>query len=189
MVTLSDLEMDEIRKVIMVDINGNLQAVTIKNLTGEKRDLYISQMKEEFENEKNSKEEINEKFFTKLFIECTDLIIDRDIMPLLDNPTGGMIKVMNEIIEILHELQCQMMLTQLMQLNIIEESLYTQLILLKTNSIEEIAKETDGYKKKLEKNEVLNNRALRKEKIEEQKREADKEEQEMEEAQSKEVGE
>lgn len=180
MAKLSDLKMKNIRKVIAVDVDGEIQIVTIKNIMGAKRNKYIEEIANLIEDQ-NSQEEINDAIYTKLFTECTDLEIDEDVMEVLNNPTGAMLQIMREVMEMLHELQCEIMFTRLLDLNNLEESLYSQLLLLKANTISEVTKEIKGYEKNIEKNEVIRERAEKRKKLAEKKENADADLKEIEE--------
>ena len=147
---ISDLKLNYIRTSIEVDINGEKQEVTIFNLTDERRKEVLEMMMDKQQSNLSESEFINE-IITDIFFECTDLEIDEDIIEVINSPKLEMLNVLNEINEIIHELQCEIMLNKIAEINRMEQLAYTNLMLAKTQNttrmLESIKKlESEGDK-------------------------------------------
>lgn len=147
---ISDLKLNYIRTSIEVDVNGEKQEVTIFNLTDERRKEVLEMMMDKQQSNLSESEFINE-VITDIFFECTDLEIDEDIIEVINSPKLEMLNVLNEINEIIHELQCEIMLNKIAEINRMEQLAYTNLMLAKTQNttrmLESIKKlESEGDK-------------------------------------------
>lgn len=147
---ISDLKLNYIRTSIEVDVNGEKQEVTIFNLTDERRKEVLEMMMDKQQSNLSESEFINE-VITNIFFECTDLEIDEDIIEVINSPKLEMLNVLNEINEIIHELQCEIMLNKIAEINRMEQLAYTNLMLAKTQNttrmLESIKKlESEGDK-------------------------------------------
>ena len=147
---ISNLKLNYIRTSIEVDVNGEKQEVTIFNLTDERRKEVLEMMMDKQQSNLSESEFINE-VITDLFFECTDLEIDEDIIEVINSPKLEMLNVLNEINEIIHELQCEIMLNKIAEINRMEQLAYTNLMLAKTQNttrmLESIKKlESEGDK-------------------------------------------
>lgn len=130
---ISDLKLNYIRTSIEVDVNGEKQEVTIFNLTDERRKEVLEMMMDKQQSNLSESEFINE-VITDIFFECTDLEIDEDIIEVINSPKLEMLNVLNEINEIIHELQCEIMLNKIAEINRMEQLAYTNLMLAKTQN-------------------------------------------------------
>lgn len=147
---ISNLKLNYIRTSIEVDVNGEKQEVTIFNLTDERRKEVLEMMMDKQQSNLSESEFINE-VITDIFFECTDLEIDEDIIEVINSPKLEMLNVLNEINEIIHELQCEIMLNKIAEINRMEQLAYTNLMLAKTQNttrmLESIKKlESEGDK-------------------------------------------
>lgn len=147
---ISNLKLNYIRTSIEVDVNGEKQEVTIFNLTDERRKEVLEMMMDKQQSNLSESEFINE-IITDIFFECTDLEIDEDIIEVINSPKLEMLNVLNEINEIIHELQCEIMLNKIAEINRMEQLAYTNLMLAKTQNttrmLESIKKlESEGDK-------------------------------------------
>lgn len=130
---ISELKLGYIRTSIEVDFNGEKKEVTIFNLVDDKRKEVLDMMIDKQKSNLSESDFINE-IMTKIFFECTDLELDEDIIDVINAPSLGMLNVLNEINEIIHELQCELMLSKITEINRMEQLAYTNLMLAKTQN-------------------------------------------------------
>ena len=62
---------------------------------------------------------------------------------MLANPTGNLLLLMRDIIDIFNELQMEMLLNQYNAINELEKLQYTQLIILKSQKVDIIKKKAE----------------------------------------------
>lgn len=130
---ISELKLGYIRTSIEVDFNGEKKEVTIFNLVDDKRKEVLDMMIDKQKSNLSESDFINE-IMTEIFFECTDLELDEDIIDVINAPSLGMLNVLNEINEIIHELQCELMLSKITEINRMEQLAYTNLMLAKTQN-------------------------------------------------------
>lgn len=130
---ISELKLGYIRTSIEIDLNGEKKEVTIFNLVDDKRKEVLDMMIDKQKSNLSESNFINE-IMTEIFFECTDLELDEDIMDVINAPSLGMLNVLNEINEIIHELQCELMLSKITEINRMEQLAYTNLMLAKTQN-------------------------------------------------------
>lgn len=130
---LSDLRLNNIRTTFTVDIGCKSEEVTIFNVVGEKRSEVLDMMVDK-QNQGLSEKELIEEIYTDIFFECTDLEMDDSIIDIINSPSLDMINILSEINEIIHELQCELMLKKIAEVNQMEQLAYTQLMLAKTEN-------------------------------------------------------
>ena len=99
-------------------------------------------IKELSNNDKNDSE-IAEELYTDILLNCTDLEIDEPIVDMLANPTGNLLLLMRDIIDIFNELQMEMLLNQYNAINELEKLQYTQLMILKSQKVDIIKKKAE----------------------------------------------
>ena len=153
MINLSDLKADKIRKTFNVDINGDIQEVVIYNLLGEERNELKNKLSEVAQ---KGLEDIKliEEVYTDVFMNCTNIVIDDELIEVLNAPTGNMLKVMQEVYDIIYEIQTEEMLEKYRNLCDLQSTEYAKLMLLKTQEtllVTEECKKVDKNIKKLEK--------------------------------------
>lgn len=146
---LSELKLSYLRRTISVDINGETQEINIFNVDGEKRQEIINSIivKKESEVEDSV---IVEELYNDIFFECTDLELDEDVYEVVNNPTQTMLLVMNEIMEIIHEIQCEVLISKIHDMNQVEQLAYAQIVANKADNITTILeklKEIDAKSK------------------------------------------
>lgn len=133
---LSELKAEEIRKQFTVDINGEIEHITVYNILGEDRAEMIANMNDIMGDKDVLDEDDIEEIYNLLFPICTDILIDEDIIDVINNPTKDMILVLNEVMDIVNELYLEILLSQSRQLNEIERALLAKYNLIKSEKIE-----------------------------------------------------
>lgn len=152
MINLSDLKMNKIRKTFEVDINGDIQEVVIYNLLGQERNELKNKLSEVAQKGLEGTELI-EEIYTDVFMNCTNIVIDDELIEVLNAPTGNILKVMQEVYDIIHEVQTEEMLEKYRTLCDLQSTEYAKLMLLKTQEtllVTEECKKVDKNIKKLE---------------------------------------
>ena len=147
MVNLSDFKLENIRKTFDVNINGETQEIVIFNALGKDRQN-IKDRLSELSQDGLEGTELVEKIYTDIFINHTNIVVDEDIIDVLNAPTGNMLKVMQEVYDIIYEIQTEMAMEKYRMLCDLESTEYAKLMLLKTQETLLITEEC----KKVEKN-------------------------------------
>lgn len=147
MVNLSDFKLENIRKTFEVNINDETQEIVIFNALGKDRQN-IKDRLSELSQDGLEGTELVEKIYTDIFINHTNIVVDEDIIDVLNAPTGNMLKVMQEVYDIIYEIQTEMAMEKYRMLCDLESTEYAKLMLLKTQETLLITEEC----KKVEKN-------------------------------------
>lgn len=139
---ISELKGNHLRNSFIFSIDDEIREVNVFNPTQEQRELLLNRIKELSNNDKNDSE-IAEELYTDILLNCTDLEIDEPIVDMLANPTGNLLLLMRDIIDIFNELQMEMLLNQYNAINELEKLQYTQLMILKSQKIDIIKKKAE----------------------------------------------
>ena len=92
--------------------------------------------------------------YTDLFLEATNIVLDDEMKEVLNAPSSDMLMVMNEVLNILHEMQIEQLIYQSMQMNELEKIAFAQNTILKAekiNKIQEHNKKLENELKELDK--------------------------------------
>lgn len=152
-VKISELKLGYIRTSIEIDLNGEKKEVTIFNLVDDKRKEVLDMMIDKQKSNLSESDFINE-IMTEIFFECTDLELDEDIIDVINAPSLGMLNVLNEINEIIHELQCELMLSKITEINRMEQLAYTNLMLAKTQNATRILENIKNLENKDDESDI-----------------------------------
>lgn len=139
---ISELKGNHLRNSFIFSIDDEIREVNVFNPTQEQREILLNRIKELSNNDKNDSE-IAEELYTDILLNCTDLEIDEPIVDMLANPTGNLLLLMRDIIDIFNELQMEMLLNQYNAINELEKLQYTQLMILKSQKVDIIKKKAE----------------------------------------------
>lgn len=139
---ISELKGNHLRNSFIFSIDDEIREVNVFNPTQEQREILLNRIKELSNNDKNDSE-IAEELYTDILLNCTDLEIDEPIVDMLANPTGNLLLLMRDIIDIFNELQMEMLLNQYNAINELEKLQYAQLMILKSQKIDIIKKKAE----------------------------------------------
>lgn len=139
---ISELKGNHLRNSFIFSIDDEIREVNVFNPTQEQREILLNRIKELTNNDKNDSE-IAEELYTDILLNCTDLEIDEPIIDILANPTGNLLLLMRDIIDIFNELQMEMLLNQYNVINELEKLQYTQLMILKSQKVDIIKKKAE----------------------------------------------
>lgn len=139
---ISELKGNHLRNSFIFSIDDEIREVNVFNPTQEQREILLNRIKELSNNDKNDSE-IAEELYTNILLNCTDLEIDEPIVDMLANPTGNLLLLMRDIIDIFNELQMEMLLNQYNAINELEKLQYTQLMILKSQKVDIIKKKAE----------------------------------------------
>lgn len=139
---ISELKGNHLRNSFIFSIDDEIREVNVFNPTQEQREILLNRIKELSNNDKNDSE-IAEELYTDILLNCTDLEIDEPIVDVLANPTGNLLLLMRDIVDIFNELQMEMLLNQYNAINELEKLQYTQLMILKSQKIDIIKKKAE----------------------------------------------
>ena len=138
---ISELKGNHLRNSFIFSIDDEIREVNVFNPTQEQREILLNRIKELSNNDKN--DSIAEELYTDILLNCTDLEIDEPIVDMLANPTGNLLLLMRDIIDIFNELQMEMLLNQYNAINELEKLQYTQLMILKSQKVDIIKKKAE----------------------------------------------
>ena len=149
---VSDFKLEKIRKEFVVEINGELEKVTVYNILNEEREEIRLQLEDiiEGKTEHTLDTEDIEDIYNILFPVCTNIEVDENIIGALNNPNKDMILVLNEVREILDEIYLEVLLNQSQQLTELEKGLILKRNLLKGEKIELLTKDCKKLEKEIE---------------------------------------
>lgn len=139
---ISELKGNHLRNSFIFSIDDEIREVNVFNPTQEQREILLNRIKELTNNDKNDSE-IAEELYTDILLNCTDLEIDEPIIDVLANPTGNLLLLMRDIIDIFNELQMEILLNQYNAINELEKLQYTQLMILKSQKVDIIKKKAE----------------------------------------------
>lgn len=148
MVNLSDLKIEQIRKTINVSINGEVEEVVIFNLLDEDR----VELKDKIAN-LNDKglegAELVDELYTEVFIQCTNIVVDENIIDVLNNPSGDMLKVLHEVFDIIYELQTEVVMDKYQLICSFKSMEYARLMLLQAQEVKLISDKCEEVEKNI----------------------------------------
>ena len=154
MINLSDLKSKDIRKSIDININGEIEEITVFNITPEYKEKLKNKVQEL--NQKNlERDEFLSELLTDLFMECTNIAIDEDVIEVLNNPSGDLLLVLQELLSIINEVEIEVFIETYQQLCQMESMEYAKLNLLKAEHVQLITgecKKVETEIKKFKKN-------------------------------------
>jgi len=146
---ISELKGSHLRNSFIFSINDEIREVNVFNPTQEQREILLNRIKELTENDKNDSE-IAEELYTDVLLNCTDLEIDEPIVNVLENPTGNLLLLMRDIVDIFNELQMEMLLNQYNAINELEKLQYAQLMILKSQKVDIIKKKVEKIQSEID---------------------------------------
>ena len=146
---ISELKGSHLRNSFIFSINDEIREVNVFNPTQEQREILLNRIKELTENDKNDSE-IAEELYTDVLLNCTDLEIDEPIVNVLENPTGNLLLLMRDIVDIFNELQMEMLLNQYNAINELEQLQYAQLMILKSQKVDIIKKKVEKIQSEID---------------------------------------
>ena len=149
---VSDFKLEKVRKEFVVEINGELEKVTVYNILNEEREEIRLQLEDiiEGKTEPTLDAEDIEDIYNILFPVCTNIEVDENIIGVLNNPNKDMVLVLNEVREILDEIYLEVLLNQSQQLTELEKGLILKRNLLKGEKIELLTKDCKKLEKEIE---------------------------------------
>lgn len=149
---VSDFKLEKIRKEFVVEINGELEKVTVYNILNEEREEIRLQLEDIIDGKTEHTLDVEdiEDIYNILFPVCTNIEVDENIIGVLNNPNKDMVLVLNEVREILDEIYLEVLLNQSQQLTELEKGLILKRNLLKGEKIELLTKDCKKLEKEIE---------------------------------------
>lgn len=146
---ISELKGEHLRNSFVFTINGEVREANIFNPTQEQREILIGRIKELSENGKKDSE-IAEDLYTEILLTCTDVEVDEPLVDVLASPTGDLLLLIQDIMDIYNELQMEMLLNQYNQLNELAKLQVTQLMVLQSEKVEIIKKKAQRVQEEID---------------------------------------
>lgn len=142
MVSINDLKLDIVRKVIPIDIGGEKKYIHVFNAFDDHRKNVLVKLKEIQELD-ISGEEMVEETYKYLYHQFSDLNLDGSITESIKNPSLEMLELRKEIDLILDEIQYEYQINQLLQLNNIRNTKLSELSISRIEEIKNLEKEIE----------------------------------------------
>lgn len=146
---LSELKNKHLRNTYIFNINDEIKEVNVFNLKQKDREILLNKIKELTNNEKNDSE-IAEELYTDLLLYCTDLEVDEPLINALSNPSGNLLYLMRDIMDIFNELQMEMLLNQYNTINELEKLQFSQLMILKSQKVDAISNKSKQIQEEID---------------------------------------
>ena len=150
MISLKSLKLDKIRKTFMTEINDEMEEIVVFNLLDEERENFKNKIKELNENGLEGRDLV-EEIFTDVFINATNIVVDEDMIEVLNNPSEDILKVMQEVYDIIHEIELEVAIVNYQRLCQLESIEYTKLALLKAQHLKMIQDDVNKLEKEINK--------------------------------------
>ena len=148
MISLKSLKLDKIRKTFITEINGEMEEIVIFNLLDEERENFKNKIKKLNENGLKG-QDLVEEIFTDIFINATNIVVDEDMIEVLNNPSEDILKVMQEVYDIIHEIELEVAIVNYQRLCQLESIEYTKLALLKAQHLKMIQDDVNKLEKEI----------------------------------------
>lgn len=146
---ISDLKLDVIRNQYQVDVLGNIETITVFNLLDEDRNRIKEMLTKNIEGGLEGNDLV-ESVFTEVFETCTDLVIDEDIIEIINKPKLDMIKILQDVKEIVQEVIIETLLERVDMISQLEIASYTQMMILKAERVKIINNQCKQLEKEIE---------------------------------------
>lgn len=147
-ISLSDLKLQKIRKEIpfttieglpIID-NDEMVMIKIFNATGKKREELLEELKKN--GDKIQLDNFIEDWYKYLLKNFTNIKLGKGkISEVFKSPKIELIQVKKELEAMVHEVYAEYLISQISEINNIKTIMYTDLLLKKTNEIQEVMNE------------------------------------------------
>ena len=125
-----------------------MEEIVIFNLLDEERENFKNKIKKLNENGLKG-QDLVEEIFTDIFINATNIVVDEDMIEVLNNPSEDILKVMQEVYDIIHEIELEVAIVNYQRLCQLESIEYTKLALLKAQHLKMIQDDVNKLEKEI----------------------------------------
>ena len=126
---LSDLKLSEIRKIYYVEIEGNIEEITVYNLFGEERQQLKDIITKEMGEDTTGKDLMN-LIYEKAFNLATDIEIDDELIDSINKGNKELMLIAQDVEEIVGEIVMEVLLEKQLLIEQMQSLALTKKILL-----------------------------------------------------------
>ena len=139
---LSDLKLSEIRKIYYVEIEGNIEEITVYNLFGEERQQLKDMVTKEMGEDTTGKDLMN-LIYEKAFNLATDIEIDDELIDSINKGNKELMLIAQDVEEIVGEIVMEVLLEKQLLIEQMQSLALTKKILLETEKLDLINRDCE----------------------------------------------
>lgn len=139
---LSDLKLSEIRKIYYVEIEGNIEEVTVYNLFGEERQQLKDIITKEMGEDTTGKDLMN-LIYEKAFNLATDIEIDDELIDSINKGNKELMLIAQDVEEIVGEIVMEVLLEKQLLIEQMQSLALTKKMLLETEKLDLINRDCE----------------------------------------------
>lgn len=139
---LSDLKLQEIRKIYYVEIKGNIEEVTVYNLFGEERQQLKNMVTKEMGEDTTGKDLMN-LIYEKAFNLATDIEIDDELIDSINKGNKELMLIAQDVEEIVGEIVMEVLLEKQLLIEQMQSLALTKKMLLETEKLDLINRDCE----------------------------------------------
>ena len=139
---LSDLKLQEIRKIYYVEIEGNIEEITVYNLFGEERQQLKDIITKEMGEDTTGKDLMN-LIYEKAFNLATDIEIDDELIDSINKGNKELMLIAQDVEEIVGEIVMEVLLEKQLLIEQMQSLALTKKILLETEKLDLINRDCE----------------------------------------------
>lgn len=139
---LSDLKLQEIRKIYYVEIEGNIEEITVYNLFGEERQQLKDIITKEMGEDTTGKDLMN-LIYEKAFNLATDVEIDDELIDSINKGNKELMLIAQDVEEIVGEIVMEVLLEKQLLIEQMQSLALTKKMLLETEKLDLINRDCE----------------------------------------------
>ena len=139
---LSDLKLSEIRKIYYVEIEGNIEEITVYNLFGEERQQLKDIITKEMGKDTTGKDLMN-LIYEKAFNLATDIEIDDELIDSINKGNKELMLIAQDVEEIVGEIVMEVLLEKQLLIEQMQSLALTKKMLLETEKLDLINRDCE----------------------------------------------
>ena len=139
---LSDLKLQEIRKIYYVEIEGNIEEITVYNLFGEERQQLKNMVTKEMGEDTTGKDLMN-LIYEKAFNLATDIEIDDELIDSINKGNKELMLIAQDVEEIVGEIVMEVLLEKQLLIEQMQSLAVTKKMLLEKEKLDLINRDCE----------------------------------------------
>ena len=139
---LSDLTLQEIRKIYYVEIEGNIEEITVYNLFGEERQQLKNMVTKEMGEDTTGKDLMN-LIYEKAFNLATDIEINDELIDSINKGNKELMLIAQDVEEIVGEIVMEVLLEKQLLIEQMQSLALTKKMLLETEKLDLINRDCE----------------------------------------------
>ena len=139
---LSELKLQEIRKIYYVEIEGNIEEITVYNLFGEERQQLKNMVTKEMGEDTTGKDLMN-LIYEKAFNLATDIEINDELIDSINKGNKELMLIAQDVEEIVGEIVMEVLLEKQLLIEQMQSLALTKKMLLETEKLDLINRDCE----------------------------------------------